>query len=133
MARQAEHTPGSGDATCSNRSEEKGRYSGLGTTNSFFDLAGPASWQGSLSADPHRATSDVGLVALGWQHRRRSLRGRRTGSRRSVSQPVQTGIMPIDAMIPVGRGQQELIIGDRSTGKSTICIDTIIEICRQPV
>ena len=46
--------------------------------------------------------------------------------RASVSQPVQTGIMPIDAMIPIGRGQRELIIGDRSTGKTTICIDTII-------
>jgi F-type H+-transporting ATPase subunit alpha len=46
--------------------------------------------------------------------------------RRPVSQPVQTGIMPIDAMIPIGRGQRELIIGDRSTGKTTICIDTII-------
>ena len=46
--------------------------------------------------------------------------------RRSVSQPVQTGIMAIDAMIPIGRGQRELIIGDRSTGKTTICIDTII-------
>src|SRR6266540_533141 len=46
--------------------------------------------------------------------------------RRSVSQPVQTGIMAIDAMIPIGRGQRELIIGDRSTGKTTIGIDTII-------
>src|SRR5215831_11910214 len=46
--------------------------------------------------------------------------------RRSVDQPVQTGIMPIDAMIPIGRGQRELIIGDRSTGKTTLCIDTII-------
>src|SRR5476649_529827 len=46
--------------------------------------------------------------------------------RKSVSQPVQTGIMPIDAMIPIGRGQRELIIGDRATGKTTIAIDTII-------
>ena len=46
--------------------------------------------------------------------------------RQSVNQPVQTGIMAIDAMIPIGRGQRELIIGDRSTGKTTICIDTII-------
>src|ERR1700719_487358 len=46
--------------------------------------------------------------------------------RKSVSQPVQTGIMAIDAMIPIGRGQRELIIGDRSTGKSTIAIDTLI-------
>src|SRR5437867_9923111 len=46
--------------------------------------------------------------------------------RKSVSQPVQTGIMAIDAMIPIGRGQRELIIGDRATGKTTIAIDTII-------
>jgi len=46
--------------------------------------------------------------------------------RSPVRQPVQTGIMAIDAMIPIGRGQRELIIGDRSTGKTTICIDTII-------
>ena len=50
--------------------------------------------------------------------------------RRPVEQPVQTGIMSIDAMIPIGRGQRELIIGDRSTGKTTICIDTIINQAR---
>jgi F-type H+-transporting ATPase subunit alpha len=50
--------------------------------------------------------------------------------RRSVSQAVQTGIMSVDAMIPIGRGQRELIIGDRSTGKTTICIDTIINNAR---
>jgi F-type H+-transporting ATPase subunit alpha len=50
--------------------------------------------------------------------------------RRSVSQPVQTGIMAVDAMIPIGRGQRELIIGDRSTGKTTIGIDTIINQAR---
>jgi F-type H+/Na+-transporting ATPase subunit alpha len=50
--------------------------------------------------------------------------------RRPVSQPIQTGIMAIDAMIPIGRGQRELIIGDRSTGKTTICIDTIISQAR---
>jgi F-type H+-transporting ATPase subunit alpha len=50
--------------------------------------------------------------------------------RKPVSQPVQTGIMAIDAMIPIGRGQRELIIGDRSTGKTTICIDTIISQAR---
>jgi len=46
--------------------------------------------------------------------------------RQSVSQPLGTGIMAIDAMIPIGRGQRELIIGDRATGKTTIAIDTII-------
>ena len=50
--------------------------------------------------------------------------------RKSVSQPVQTGIMAIDAMIPIGRGQRELIIGDRSTGKTTIGVDTIISQAR---
>ncbi|HEY7187783.1 MAG TPA: F0F1 ATP synthase subunit alpha [Vicinamibacterales bacterium] len=50
--------------------------------------------------------------------------------RRPISQPVQTGVMAIDAMIPIGRGQRELIIGDRSTGKTTICIDTIISQAR---
>jgi F-type H+-transporting ATPase subunit alpha len=46
--------------------------------------------------------------------------------RKSVDQPLQTGIMAIDSMIPIGRGQRELIIGDRQTGKTTIAIDTII-------
>ena len=50
--------------------------------------------------------------------------------RKPVGQPVQTGIMSIDAMIPIGRGQRELIIGDRSTGKTTICIDTILSQAR---
>ena len=47
-------------------------------------------------------------------------------ARQSVSQPVQTGLKSIDAMVPVGRGQRELIIGDRQTGKTAVAIDTII-------
>src|SRR5207244_5340589 len=47
-------------------------------------------------------------------------------TRSAVNTPVQTGIKSIDAMIQIGRGQRELIIGDRSTGKSTLAIDTII-------
>jgi len=47
-------------------------------------------------------------------------------TRREVNVPLQTGIKAIDAMIPIGRGQRELIIGDRQTGKTAICIDTII-------
>ena len=50
--------------------------------------------------------------------------------REPVNQALQTGIMPIDAMIPIGRGQRELIIGDRSTGKTTIATDTIINQAR---
>ena len=51
-------------------------------------------------------------------------------ARKSVNQPLFTGIMAIDSMIPIGRGQRELIIGDRGTGKTTICLDTIINQAR---
>jgi F-type H+-transporting ATPase subunit alpha len=51
-------------------------------------------------------------------------------ARKSVNQPLFTGIMAIDSMIPIGRGQRELVIGDRGTGKTTICIDTIINQAR---
>ena len=50
--------------------------------------------------------------------------------RKSVTQPVQTGIMAVDAMIPIGRGQRELVIGDRQTGKTAVCIDAIINNAR---
>ena len=46
--------------------------------------------------------------------------------RKSVDQPVQTGLKSIDAMVPIGRGQRELIIGDRQTGKTAVAVDTII-------
>ena len=46
--------------------------------------------------------------------------------RQPVNEPLQTGIKAIDAMIPIGRGQRELVIGDRQTGKTTVCIDTIL-------
>src|SRR5476649_2438301 len=51
-------------------------------------------------------------------------------ARKSVTQPIATGITAIDAMIPIGRGQRELIIGDRATGKTTIAIDAIINQAR---
>jgi len=46
--------------------------------------------------------------------------------RQPVSEPLQTGIKAIDAMTPIGRGQRELIIGDRKTGKTTVAVDTIL-------
>ena len=46
--------------------------------------------------------------------------------RQSVNQPLQTGIKAIDALVPIGRGQRELIIGDRKTGKTALALDTII-------
>ena len=51
--------------------------------------------------------------------------------RQGVSEPLQTGIMAIDAMIPIGRGQRELIIGDRQTGKTAIAVDTMVNQARQ--
>ena len=51
--------------------------------------------------------------------------------RQPVNEPLQTGIKPIDAMIPIGRGQRELIIGDRQTGKTAIAIDTIINFTKK--
>jgi F0F1-type ATP synthase, alpha subunit len=47
-------------------------------------------------------------------------------TRKSVHEPMQTGIIAVDSMVPIGRGQRELIIGDRQTGKTTVAIDTII-------
>src|SRR5436305_2812089 len=54
------------------------------------------------------------------------LQARNVMARQGVSEPLQTGIKSIDAMTPIGRGQRQLIIGDRKTGKTTIAIDTII-------
>jgi len=74
-------------------------------------LGNPLDGKGAIKADkwmPHEAVAPSVMV------------------RKSVHQPVQTGIVAIDALIPVGRGQRELIIGDRQTGKTAIAIDTII-------
>jgi F-type H+-transporting ATPase subunit alpha len=62
----------------------------------------------------------------GTQLRQLELRAPSVINRAKVSEPLQTGIKAIDAMVPIGRGQRELIIGDRQTGKSAIAIDTII-------
>ncbi|KAF8490054.1 P-loop containing nucleoside triphosphate hydrolase protein [Russula emetica] len=60
------------------------------------------------------------------ERRRAALKAPGILPRRSVNQPMMTGIKPIDAMVPIGRGQRELIIGDRQTGKTTVAIDTIL-------
>jgi F-type H+-transporting ATPase subunit alpha len=60
------------------------------------------------------------------EHRQLELQAPTVVQRQPVSEPLQTGIKAIDAMTPIGRGQRELIIGDRQTGKTTIAIDTII-------
>jgi F-type H+-transporting ATPase subunit alpha len=60
------------------------------------------------------------------EHRRIETNAPGVVDRQPVKEPLQTGIKAIDAMIPIGRGQRELVIGDRQTGKSSICIDTIL-------
>ena len=74
-------------------------------------LGRPLDARGEIAA---KATSPVEKIAPG------------VVARRSVTQPLQTGIKAIDAMVPIGRGQRELIIGDRQTGKTALAIDTII-------
>jgi F-type H+-transporting ATPase subunit alpha len=78
----------------------------------------PMDGKGEIEADDHRP---VEIVAPG------------IIKRQPVKQPLQTGIKAIDSMIPIGRGQRELIIGDRKTGKSAIAIDTIINQADQDV
>jgi len=74
-------------------------------------LARPVDGKGAIATSESRAIESIapGIVA-----------------RRSVYEPLQTGLVSVDAMIPIGRGQRELIIGDRQTGKTAIAIDTIL-------
>lgn len=74
-------------------------------------LGQPIDGKGPIKTDKYRPTERVASGVL---------------SRKSVNTPLQTGIKSIDSMIPIGRGQRELIIGDRQTGKTAIAIDTII-------
>ncbi len=74
-------------------------------------LGNPIDGKGPIEAE---ATSPIEKVAPG------------VIARQSVSQPVQTGLKSIDSMVPIGRGQRELIIGDRQTGKTAVAVDTII-------
>jgi F-type H+-transporting ATPase subunit alpha len=85
---------------------------GKGLLGRVIDVIGiPLDGKGPINATEHYPVERIapGIIA-----------------RKSVSQPLFTGIMAIDSMIPIGRGQRELIIGDRGTGKTTIAIDTII-------
>ena len=74
-------------------------------------LGQPIDGKGPIITDKHRVIERVAPGVI---------------SRKSVDTPLQTGIKAIDAMVPIGRGQRELIIGDRQTGKTAIAIDTII-------
>lgn len=74
-------------------------------------LGMPLDGRGDIEADEHEPIEKVAPGVI---------------SRQSVSQPIQTGLKAIDSMVPIGRGQRELIIGDRQTGKTAIAVDTII-------
>src|SRR6185295_10807732 len=69
---------------------------------------------------------DGGPAITGTERRKVDIIAPGIADRQPVKQPLQTGVKAIDAMIPIGRGQRELIIGDRKTGKTAIAIDTII-------
>ncbi len=85
---------------------------GVGMLGRVVDSLGkPLDNMGSIASDQF---SRIEMIAPG------------VVDRQPVTQPLQTGIKAIDAMIPIGRGQRELVIGDRQTGKTSICIDTII-------
>ncbi len=70
---------------------------------------------------------------VGAQDRRMEIQAPGITGRKPVHEPMQTGIKAIDAMTPIGRGQRELVIGDRKTGKTTVCIDTILNQAGQGV
>jgi F-type H+-transporting ATPase subunit alpha len=74
-------------------------------------LGEPIDGQGDIKAEAHRALEIQAPSVV---------------QRQSVSEPLQTGIKAIDAMTPIGRGQRQLIIGDRKTGKTAVCVDTIL-------
>ncbi|MGA8327842.1 MAG: F0F1 ATP synthase subunit alpha [Mycobacterium sp.] len=74
-------------------------------------LGHPIDGQGDIESETHRALE---------------LQAPSVVQRQSVKQPLQTGIKAIDAMTPIGRGQRQLIIGDRKTGKTAVCVDTIL-------
>ena len=74
-------------------------------------LGEPIDGQGDITAETHRALEIQAPSVV---------------QRQSVSEPLQTGIKAIDAMTPIGRGQRQLIIGDRKTGKTAVCVDTIL-------
>ena len=93
-----------------------GKKAGIGVSDAMLGrvvnaLGAPIDGKGSIPADEYRPIENPAPSVI---------------DRKSVSVPLETGILAIDAMFPIGRGQRELIIGDRQTGKTSIAIDTIL-------
>ncbi len=105
-----------GDIVEGSRGVRTGRRAGIPVGDGFLGrvinaLGEPIDGAGSIVADGYRAIEQPAPGII---------------DRQPVSEPMQTGILAIDAMFPIGRGQRELIIGDRQTGKTSIAVDTII-------
>jgi len=96
--------------------KETGRIAQIPVSESYLSrvinaLAKPIDGRGEISASESRLIESLTPSII---------------SRRSVYEPLQTGLIAIDSMIPIGRGQRELIIGDKQTGKTTVATDTIL-------
>ena len=93
-----------------------GKKAGIGVSDAMLGrvvnaLGAPIDGKGSIPADEYRPIENPAPSVI---------------DRKSVSVPLETGILAIDAMFPIGRGQRELIIGDRQTGKTSVALDTIL-------
>src|SRR6185437_15913767 len=97
-------------------------------TGSFTERRGiiPGAFPSTRRRSAAPSIAGMGVVVGSAERRRVEVKAPGIIPRRSVNEPVQTGIKAIDTLIPIGRGQRELIIGDRQTGKTAIAIDTII-------
>ncbi len=105
-----------GDIVEGSRGVRTGKRAGIPVGDGFLGrvvnaLGEPIDGEGSIVADGYRAIEQPAPGII---------------DRKPVSEPMQTGILAIDSMFPIGRGQRELIIGDRQTGKTSIAVDTII-------
>jgi len=94
-------------------------------TNAIVDIGVGESLKGRV-VDALGEPIDGGVPLTGIEKKRVEIKAPGILARESVSQPLQTGLKAVDSLIPIGRGQRELIIGDRQTGKTAIAVDTII-------
>lgn len=105
-----------GDLAEGSRGTRTGRMAGVPVGNAFLGrvvnaLGEPIDGKGAISSDDYRSIEQPAPGII---------------DRQPVNEPLQTGILAIDSMFPIGRGQRELIIGDRQTGKTSIALDTIL-------
>ena len=102
-----------------------GVYRMISSTGEILSMPVGDSMLGRVVNALGEAIDGKGAIS-GAQSRRMEVQAPGITGRKPVHEPMQTGIKAIDSLIPIGRGQRELIIGDRKTGKTTIAVDTII-------